>query len=432
MSDAADAQDFAAQRSRMVAEVEAMYAETRGETGLAGMSPAVRAALARVERHRLVPPGQQAMAYRNHPLPIGNGQTISQPYIVALSTDLLRPEPQDVVLEVGTGSGYQAAVLAEVVKQVYTVELVSDLGRSAAARLAELGYRNVEVRIGDGYAGWPEKAPFDGIIVTAAAPSVPSALVAQLKAGGRMVIPVGGDGWVQQLKVVTKPGDGGHDERDVIPVRFVPLVPGKERLEALDQDHRRAIALHLHAIEEAHAEQREIQSAVEDHGVHVVHLDAAHAHRVELDVVDRDRPVCGAGHAALAAAIVEPQALGLAPRQRDHRRAGIDHEAHRHAVDRTVGEEVAARIGREDHRAAVHACSCRAVVLADVQQALFALQLDGRAVLLHRQHADAVPGLAELHRLGIAAVQGEHRSLVADHADQRDDAIGRLRDASDG
>ncbi|MBW8906489.1 MAG: protein-L-isoaspartate(D-aspartate) O-methyltransferase [Betaproteobacteria bacterium] len=211
----------------MVAEVEAMYAETRGETGLAGMSPAVRAALARVERHRLVPPGQQAMAYRNHPLPIGNGQTISQPYIVALSTDLLRPEPQDVVLEVGTGSGYQAAVLAEVVKHVYTVELVSDLGRSAAARLAELGYRNVEVRIGDGYAGWPEKAPFDGIIVTAAAPSVPSALVAQLKAGGRMVIPVGGDGWVQQLKVVTKRADGGHDERDIIPVRFVPLVPGK-------------------------------------------------------------------------------------------------------------------------------------------------------------------------------------------------------------
>jgi protein-L-isoaspartate(D-aspartate) O-methyltransferase len=227
MSDAADAQDFAAQRSRMTAEVEAMYAETRSETGLAGMSPAVRTALGRVERHRLVSPGQQAMAYRNHPLPIGNGQTISQPYIVALSTDLLRPEPQDVVLEVGTGSGYQAAVLAEVVKQVYTVELIADLGRSAAASLAELGYRNVEVRIGDGYAGWPEKAPFDGIIVTAAAPKVPPALVAQLKVGGRMVIPVGGDGWVQQLKVVTKRADGGTDERDIIPVRFVPLVPGK-------------------------------------------------------------------------------------------------------------------------------------------------------------------------------------------------------------
>ena len=227
MSDAADAQDFAAQRSRMIAEVEAMYADTRSETGLAAMSPGVRAALAKVERHRFVPPGQEAMAYRNHPLPIGNGQTISQPYIVALSTDLLRPEPQDAVLEVGTGSGYQAAVLAEVVKQVYSVELIADLGRSAAGRLAELGYRNVEVLTGDGYAGWPEKAPFDGIIVTAAAPRVPPALVAQLKVGGRMVIPVGGDGWVQQLKVVTKRADGGTDERDIIPVRFVPLVPGK-------------------------------------------------------------------------------------------------------------------------------------------------------------------------------------------------------------
>src|SRR4051812_5200552 len=225
MSDAAEAQDFAAQRSRMVAEVEAMYAETRGETGLAGMSPAVRAALAKVERHRLVPPGQQAMAYRNHPLPIGNGQTISQPYIVALSTDLLRPEPQDVVLEVGTGSGYQAAVLAEVVKQVYSIELIESLGRAAAERLAAMGYKNIELRIGDGYAGWPEKAPFDGIIVTAAAPKIPPALVQQLKPGGRMVIPVGGDGFVQYLKLVTKRADGGYDEREVIPVRFVPLVP---------------------------------------------------------------------------------------------------------------------------------------------------------------------------------------------------------------
>jgi len=228
MSDAAaDAQDFAAQRSRMVAEVEAMYADTRSEIGLAAMSPGVRAALGKVERHRFVPAGQEAMAYRNHPLPIGNGQTISQPYIVALSTDLLRPEAQDVVLEVGSGSGYQAAVLAQVVKQVYTVELIADLGHGAAARLAQLGYGNVEVRVGDGYAGWPEKAPFDGIIVTAAAPRVPAALVAQLKVGGRMVIPVGGDGWVQQLKVVTKRADGGTDERDIIPVRFVPLVPGK-------------------------------------------------------------------------------------------------------------------------------------------------------------------------------------------------------------
>jgi len=206
-----------------------MYAETKRETGLAAMASPVRAALGKVERHRFVPQPQQPMAYRNQPLPIGNGQTISQPYIVALSTDLLRPEPQDVVLEVGTGSGYQAALLAEVVKQVYSIELIAELGQSAAARLAELGYRNVEVRIGDGYAGWPEKGPFDGIIVTAAAPKVPPALVAQLKVGGRMVIPVGGEGWVQQLKVVTKRSDGGHDERDIIPVRFVPLVPGTSR-----------------------------------------------------------------------------------------------------------------------------------------------------------------------------------------------------------
>jgi protein-L-isoaspartate(D-aspartate) O-methyltransferase len=203
-----------------------MYAETRGETGLGAMSPAVRAALGRVERHRLLPPAQAAYAYRNHPLPIGAGQTISQPYIVALSADLLAPKPDDIVLEVGTGSGYQAAVLAQIARQVYSIELIETLGRSAAARLAELGYRNVEVRIGDGYAGWPEKGPFDGIVVTAAAPRIPPALLAQLKPGGRMVIPVGGDGFIQYLKLVTKRADGGSDERNIIPVRFVPLVPG--------------------------------------------------------------------------------------------------------------------------------------------------------------------------------------------------------------
>jgi protein-L-isoaspartate(D-aspartate) O-methyltransferase len=225
---AADAQDFAAQRSRMVADIEAMYAETRQETGLASMSPPVRAALGKVERHRLVPQSQLFAAYANRPLPIGNGQTISQPYIVALSADLLAPKAEHVVLEVGTGSGYQAAVLAETVNRVYSVELIESLGRMAAERLAEMGYRNVEVRIGDGYAGWPEKAPFDGIVVTAAAPKIPPALVAQLKPGGRMVIPVGGDGVVQVLKLVTKRGDGTVDERDIIAVRFVPLVPGKK------------------------------------------------------------------------------------------------------------------------------------------------------------------------------------------------------------
>src|SRR5262245_51091558 len=223
----AEGQDYAAQRARMVAEVEAMYAETRSETGLAAMSPSVRKAMGKVERHRLVPPGEVSRAYRNHPLPIGSGQTISQPYIVALSTDLLNPKSEHVVLEVGTGSGYQAAVLAELVSRVYSIEIIESLGKTAAQRLADLGYQNVEVKIGDGYAGWPQKAPFDGIVVTAAAPHVPQALVDQLKPGGRMVIPVGGDGAVQYLKVLTKRADGGTDEKRVLPVRFVPLVPGK-------------------------------------------------------------------------------------------------------------------------------------------------------------------------------------------------------------
>ena len=221
----AGARDFAAERARMVAEVDAMYAETRWETGLAAMSPAVRAALGKVERHRLVSADQVASAYANHPLPIGHGQTISQPYIVALSTDLIAPQPHHVVLEIGTGSGYQAAVLAEIVRQVHTVEIVEPLGRGAQARLTDLGYRNVEVRIGDGYAGWPQKAPFDGIVVTAAAPAIPQALVDQLKPGGRMAIPVGGRWEIQHLMLVTKHADGTVEQRKVLPVRFVPLVP---------------------------------------------------------------------------------------------------------------------------------------------------------------------------------------------------------------
>ena len=214
-------------RQRMVAEVDAMYADTQRETGLRAMSPLVRQAMGKVERHRLVPPAQVGAAYRNHPLSIGAGQTISQPYIVAVSTDLLGLKGGETVLDVGTGSGYQAAVLAEIAGRVYSIEIIESLGREAAGRLAELGYRNVEVRIGDGYKGWPEKAPFDGIIVTAAAPKVPPELVAQLKVGGRMVIPVGGDRDVQFLKLLTRRADGGYDEKQVLPVRFVPLVPGK-------------------------------------------------------------------------------------------------------------------------------------------------------------------------------------------------------------
>ena len=211
----------------MVAEVDAMYAETRAETGLRQMSESVRRALGKVERHRLVPAPETSRAYRNHPLPIGGGQTISQPYIVALSSDLLNPKPGDVILEIGTGSGYQAAVLAEIVSRVYSIEIIASLGGAARKRLEELGYGNIEVRIGDGYQGWPEKAPFDGIVVTAAAPRVPQALVDQLKPGGRMVIPVGGESEIQILRLLVKRADGGVDEKRVLPVRFVPLVPGK-------------------------------------------------------------------------------------------------------------------------------------------------------------------------------------------------------------
>jgi len=224
---AADAQDYAAQRARLVLEVDATYAATRAETGLPAMSPAVRAALGKVERHRFVPAAQQSLAYRNHPLPIGSGQTISQPYIVARMLEAAEVTTSDRVLEIGTGSGYQAAILAEIVSQVYSIELVPSLGKEAAERLRTLGYANVEVRIGDGYAGWPEQAPFDGIVVTAAAPRVPQALVDQLKPGGRMVIPVGASHAAQELLLVVKKPDGSVEKKSVLPVRFVPLVPGK-------------------------------------------------------------------------------------------------------------------------------------------------------------------------------------------------------------
>ena len=225
MTEEALAQDYAAQRLRLVAEVEAMYVETRGHTGLPSMSPGVRAALGKVERHRLVPPEQRALAYRNHPLPIGQGQTISQPYIVALSTDLLALQARHVVLEVGTGSGYQAAVLAEIVQRVFSIEIVESLAVAAGKNLKDLHYQNIEIRIGDGYQGWPEQGPFDAIVVTAAAPRVPEALVAQLKPGGRMVIPVGAAGDVQELLLIVKNADGKLERKSVLPVRFVPLVP---------------------------------------------------------------------------------------------------------------------------------------------------------------------------------------------------------------
>jgi protein-L-isoaspartate(D-aspartate) O-methyltransferase len=176
-----------------------------------------------VPRHRFVPPRSVASAYANRPLAIGHGQTISQPYIVALMTELLEPEPGDVMLEVGTGSGYQAAVLAELAARVYSIEIIAPLAESATARLRELGYRNVQVKSGDGYYGWPEHAPYDGIIVTAAASSIPPPLVAQLKPGGRMMIPVGAPFHTQDLILLQKDEQGKVTTTSVLPVAFVPL-----------------------------------------------------------------------------------------------------------------------------------------------------------------------------------------------------------------
>ena len=214
-------------RRKMVDDIAATARSTRRDTGRAAFSDRVMVAMNKVERHRFVPASQVASAYRDHPLPIGSGQTISQPFIVALSTDLIDPQPHHVVLEIGTGSGYQAAVLAEVVRHVYSIEIVEPLGREASERLAKLGYRNVDVRIGDGYQGWPEHAPFDGIIVTAAAPLVPMPLLAQLKPGGRMVIPVDTVHGRQNLLLIEKKPDGSTTRTVVLQVSFVPLTgPG--------------------------------------------------------------------------------------------------------------------------------------------------------------------------------------------------------------
>jgi len=225
-----DAQDQrAAARARMVAEIAAMARETGAETGRPRFGEAVMAAMGKVPRHRFVPALQDLFAYDNRPLPIGEGQTISQPYIVALMTELLDPKSADTVLDVGTGSGYQAAVLAELVAKVYTIEIVEPLARRARQVLGELGYRNVELRVGDGYGGWPAAAPFDAIIVTAAPAAVPQPLIDQLKPGGRMVIPVGGPSDVQQLLLVEKQSDGRTTTRRTLPVRFVPLTGDRGR-----------------------------------------------------------------------------------------------------------------------------------------------------------------------------------------------------------
>jgi protein-L-isoaspartate(D-aspartate) O-methyltransferase len=189
--------------------------------------PRVLAAMRKVPRHLFVDPAQRAEAYEDHPLPIPGNQTISQPYIVALMTELLELEPSSRVLEIGTGSGYQSAVLAELSDEVYTIEIVPELARLAASRLKELGYDNVTVKEGDGYRGWPEHAPFDAVIVTAAPERIPQPLLDQLAPGGIMVIPVGG--FFQELKVFRKSADGRITEKDILPVRFVPMTGEVEK-----------------------------------------------------------------------------------------------------------------------------------------------------------------------------------------------------------
>lgn len=176
-----------------------------------------------VPRHLFVPARSRGSAYRDHPLAIGYGQTISQPYIVALMTELLKPKKNHVALEVGTGSGYQAAVLSQIVQSVYTIEIIPPLGNAARKRLGEIAYENVAVKIADGYFGWEEHAPFDCVIVTAASDHVPPPLITQLKNGGRMVIPVGHPFQVQHLMLVTKSMEGKIQMRDILPVRFVPF-----------------------------------------------------------------------------------------------------------------------------------------------------------------------------------------------------------------
>lgn len=218
---------YAAAREAMVREVERDAKATAGSTRREWLADSVIAALRAVPRHCFVAPELAAAAYENRPLPIGEGQTISQPFIVALMTDLAQVRRGDRVLEVGTGSGYQAAVLAECGAKVYTIEIVRALGERAAALLKALGYADIETRIGDGYRGWPEAAPFDAIVVTAAPDHVPPPLVEQLKPGGRMVIPVGSQFGGQDLLVIEKDRDGRTIRRTALPVRFVPLTRQK-------------------------------------------------------------------------------------------------------------------------------------------------------------------------------------------------------------
>ena len=214
--------DYDEARSGMVREVE-LYARLAGDMTGASIDERVLQSLGTVKRHEFVPADQKRFAYENRPLPIGHGQTISQPYIVALMTDLVEPDEDDVVLEVGTGSGYQAAILAGLVSHVYSIEIVPPLADQAKSRLQALGYDNVTTRLGDGYYGWEEHAPFDSIVVTAAASHVPPPLIEQLRPGGQMIIPVGGRFMTQQLMLINKTEQGEIRSYQIAAVRFVPL-----------------------------------------------------------------------------------------------------------------------------------------------------------------------------------------------------------------
>ena len=216
----------AAARDDLIEQIRGEVRDTADYTGIEVLKPSVMRALGRVPRHRFVAPELETSAYLNAPLSIGYGQTISQPYIVALMTDLAEVDAGSRVLEIGTGSGYQAAVLAEIVRQVYSVERVDALAAKAARRLSGLGYRNVEVKAGDGYDGWPEHAPYDAILITAAVPEPPAPLLAQLAPGGRMVVPLGDAYRGQALTVITRLADGGFDSRAALPVTFVPFLRG--------------------------------------------------------------------------------------------------------------------------------------------------------------------------------------------------------------
>ena len=218
---------YSSAREKLIREIEIDVRRTSQYLNKFKLNPRVMDAMRSVPRHEFVPIKIRNLSYRNRPLPIGHGQTISQPYIVAIMTDLISVDPESKVLEIGTGSGYQAAILAEIVKEVYTIEIIEPLGKSAKKRLSKLSYANIHVRLADGYYGWQDKGPFDAIVVTAAASHIPPPLIRQLKPGGKMIIPVGGQFMVQHLVMVEKNIDGSTKTRQLLPVRFVP-VTGKK------------------------------------------------------------------------------------------------------------------------------------------------------------------------------------------------------------